>query len=143
VLWTDDDFVIIDFEGEPARPLPQRRFKRNPLRDVASMIRSFSYASAAALMRGGVRAEDVPKLEPWARAWEDWIGSAYLGGFLRRIEGAGFVPEQPGVAVVLLEFYLLEKVIYEVRYELENRPAWIEIPLRGLLTLLGPAPNGA
>jgi maltose alpha-D-glucosyltransferase/alpha-amylase len=127
VLWTGDDFVIIDFEGEPGRPLSQRRFKRNPLRDVAG---------AAALRDGRNRAGDVATLEPWAAAWSDWVSAVFLGGYLDRARGTRLVPNNPGDLALLLEFFILEKCIYEIGYEINNRPEWLEIPLRGLVSLL-------
>jgi maltose alpha-D-glucosyltransferase/alpha-amylase len=136
VLWTGDDFVIIDFEGEPGRPLSQRRFKRNPLRDVAGMLRSLQYASAAALRDGRHRSEDVAKLEPWARAWSDWVSASFLGGYLDRARGTRLVPTHEKDLSLLLDFFVLEKCVYEIGYELNNRPDWVEIPLRGLLALL-------
>ncbi|MDQ3338297.1 MAG: maltose alpha-D-glucosyltransferase [Myxococcota bacterium] len=136
VLWTGDNFVIIDFEGEPGRPLTQRRFKRCALRDVAGMLRSLQYASAAALRDGRHRAEDVPRLQVWARAWSDWVSASFLGGFLDRARGTKLVPPNESDVRLLLDFFLLEKCIYEIGYELNNRPDWLEIPLRGLLALL-------
>ncbi len=136
VLWTGDDFRIIDFEGEPGRPLTQRRFKRAALRDVAGMVRSFQYASAAALRDGRLRAEDVAKLEPWARAWSEWVSAAFVAGYLEQARGTKLVPSTPADLQLLLDFLLLEKVIYEVGYELNNRPDWLEIPLRGLSELV-------
>ncbi|MBK9035516.1 MAG: maltose alpha-D-glucosyltransferase [Myxococcales bacterium] len=135
VLWTGDDFVIIDFEGEPARPLSQRRFKRCPLRDVAGMVRSFHYAGEAARRDGRVRPQDAPVLAPWAQAWPEWVSAAFLGGYLEVLAGSALLPASPGDVAMLLDFYLLEKCIYEIGYELDNRPAWVEIPLRGLLAL--------
>jgi maltose alpha-D-glucosyltransferase/alpha-amylase len=136
VLWTGEDFVIIDFEGEPGRPLSQRRFKRTPLRDVAGMLRSLQYASAAALRDGRHRPEDVPLLESWAHAWSDWVSASYLGGYLDHARGTKLVPANETDLALLIEFFLLEKCIYEIGYELNNRPDWVEIPLHGLLDLL-------
>jgi maltose alpha-D-glucosyltransferase/alpha-amylase len=136
VLWTGDDFLIIDFEGEPGRPLSQRRFKRNPLRDVAGMMRSLEYASAAALRDGRHRAEDMPVLSVWARAWTEWVSSSFLGGYLDRVAGTKLVPPNDADVEQLLRFFMFEKVIYEIAYELDNRPEWVEIPMRGLLALL-------
>jgi maltose alpha-D-glucosyltransferase/alpha-amylase len=136
VLWTGEDFLIIDFEGEPGRPLTQRRFKRNPLRDVAGMLRSFEYASGSALRDGRHRPEDMPLLQEWAVAWAQWVSASYLGGYLDRVAGTRIVPPNDGDLDLLLRFFLLEKVIYEIAYELNNRPDWVEIPLRGLLALL-------
>jgi len=136
VLWTGEDFVIIDFEGEPGRPLSQRRFKRNPLRDVAGMLRSFEYASQAALRDGRHRAEDLPILEGWGHAWAQWAAGSFLGGYLDRVAGTRIVPKADADLEMLIRFFLIEKVIYEIGYELNNRPDWIDIPMRGLLALL-------
>jgi maltose alpha-D-glucosyltransferase/alpha-amylase len=140
VLWTGDDFMIIDFEGEPGRPVSQRRFKRNPLRDVAGMLQSLRYASIAELRSGRRRPEDVARLEPWARAWSAWMSAAFLAGYLERARGSRILPRSDADLVLLLEFFLLEKCVYEISYELNNRPDWLEIPLRALLDLLPGAP---
>jgi maltose alpha-D-glucosyltransferase/alpha-amylase len=138
VLWTGDDFVIVDFEGEPARPLSQRRFKRCPLRDVAGMLRSFHYAAASALQGGRQRAEDIPALEHWAGAWVEWVSREYVASYLQRIGDTSLVPRSKDDTARLLEFYLLEKCVYEISYELDNRPHWLHIPLRGLCAMLPP-----
>ncbi len=136
VLWTGDDFKIIDFEGEPGRPLSQRRFKRTPIRDIAGMVRSLRYASAAGLRDGRHRPEDQQRLEPWARAWSSWMSGAFLGGYLERAQGSRILPRNDADLTLLLEFFLLEKCVYEIRYEINNRPQWVDIPLHGLLELL-------
>jgi len=136
VLWTGDDFQIIDFEGEPARPLSQRRFKRSPLRDVAGMLRSLQYASVAALRDGRHRPEDMPLLTTWARAWTQWASTSFLGGYIDRAANTRILPPSDADLEMLLHFFLVEKVVYEIGYELNNRPDWVEIPLRGLLALL-------
>ncbi|UQA60958.1 maltose alpha-D-glucosyltransferase [Polyangium aurulentum] len=136
VLWTGQDFVFIDFEGEPARPLVERRYRRSPLRDVAGMLRSFDYAGAAALRSGRARPEDAPVLEHWVDAWVAWMSSAYLGGYLSTLGDAKLLPKSEADIDLLIEFYLFEKVLYEVGYEFNNRPDWLEIPLRGLERLL-------
>ncbi|TMQ16621.1 MAG: maltose alpha-D-glucosyltransferase [Deltaproteobacteria bacterium] len=140
VLWTGNDFAIIDFEGEPGRPLSQRRFKRNPLRDVAGMLQSLRYASIAELRSGRRRPEDLARLEPWARAWSAWMSAALLAGYLERARGSRIVPASDADLALLLEFYLLEKCVYEISYELNNRPDWLEIPMRALLDLLAGTP---
>jgi maltose alpha-D-glucosyltransferase / alpha-amylase len=138
VLYTGRDFVIIDFEGEPARPLSERRIKRSPLRDVAGMLRSFHYASYAALYGqvSGIRPEDFPALEPWARYWYTWVSVAFLKAYLAAAKEKLFLPADPAELQVLLDAYLLEKGTYELGYELNNRPDWIKVPLQGLLQLL-------
>ncbi len=143
VLWTGEDFSIIDFEGEPGRPLSQRRFKRSPLRDVAGMLRSLRYASKAALRSGRHRPEDMPRLEPWARAWSSWVSATFLAGYLERSQGTRIVPPSDDDLNLMLEVFLLEKCVYEIGYEINNRPDWLEIPMRALLELLPPLPGAA
>ena len=143
VLWTGEDFYIIDFEGEPARPPSERRYKRCPLRDVAGMMRSFEYAAATALRHARIRAEDAPLLEPWVRAWTKVVTEAYVEAYLEKVAGQPFLPATRGETELLLEFYMLEKCMYEVGYELNNRPEWIDIPLHGLLDLLRAPRRGA
>ncbi|MDB4965182.1 MAG: alpha-amylase, partial [Myxococcales bacterium] len=136
ILDTGGDFVIIDFEGEPGRPLNERRYKRCPLVDVAGMMRSFHYASESALRSGRLRHEDAVALVPWARAWTRWMRAAYLHEYLKTLGASPFVPVNPKEQELLLAFYQLEKCVYEIRYELNNRPEWLEIPLSGLRELM-------
>ena len=139
VLYTGEDFVIIDFEGEPARPLSERRQKGSPLRDVAGMLRSFHYAAYAALLLGkvsGVRPEDFASLEPWARFWYLWVSVTFLKAYLTVAAQASFLPSIREELQMLLEAHLLEKAVYELGYELNNRPDWVKIPLQGILQLL-------
>jgi maltose alpha-D-glucosyltransferase/alpha-amylase len=136
VLRTGGDFVVIDFEGEPARPLAERRAKHSPLRDVAGMLRSFSYAAEVALMSHAARRPgDLERLAPWARVWERSVCGVFLHAYLRAVAGSGLVPEDRGALRGLLEGFLLDKVFYELRYELDNRPTWVGVPLAGLLAL--------
>jgi len=145
VLWTGNDFVIIDFEGEPARPIGERRLKRSPLTDVAGMLRSFDYAAHHPLLdpshEGRIRAEDVRRLAPWAVFFRSWVSSAFLRAYLRGVEGTGLVPREPSQLETLLGALLLEKVVYELGYELDNRPGWAGIPMRGIRSLLGERPG--
>ncbi len=138
VLHTGKDFVIIDFEGEPARPLSERRIKRSPLRDVAGMLRSFHYASYAALLGhvAGVRQEDLASSEPLVRFWYLWVSVAFLKAYLAVARPANLLPQGLEELQVLLDAHLLEKAVYELFYELNNRPEWVGIPLRGILQLL-------
>jgi maltose alpha-D-glucosyltransferase/alpha-amylase len=140
VLYTGKDFVIIDFEGEPARPISERRIKRSPLRDVAGMLRSFHYAAYVALTRleegGLIRSEELAFLEAWARFWHVWVGTFFLNAYLEVALEGGFLPETREDLKVLLDIYLLEKAIYEVGYELNNRPPWTKIPLQGIEQVL-------
>ena len=137
VLVTVDDLVILDFEGEPARSLSERRMKRTPLRDVAGMLRSFHYAAHTALgqARRSDGADDV-LLAPWAERWAQEIGDLFLGSYLATASGAPFLPQHPDTLTLLLEACLLEKATYEVCYELNNRPDWAHIPLRGIARIL-------
>jgi maltose alpha-D-glucosyltransferase/alpha-amylase len=141
VLQTGSDFVIIDFEVEPGRSMTERRIKRSPLRDVCGMLRSFDYAAHAplhAIDRGSaVRAEDVSPLRPWARFWRDWTSSSFLRTYLQRLEGAELLPRDRGQLEALLRALLLEKNVYELVYELNHRPDWTPLPLRGVRELLG------
>jgi maltose alpha-D-glucosyltransferase/alpha-amylase len=136
VLVAGGDFVFADFEGEPGRTLAERRRKRSPLRDVASLLRSFEYATGTALRNDRIRPEDATHLEPWARAWASWVGAACLAAWREQAQGAPFVPTDEESFGTILTFHLLEKCLYEVRYELNNRPDWLGIPLTGLLELL-------
>ena len=136
VLHTGTDYLFIDWEGEPGRTIEQRRYKRSALRDVMGMARSFGYASETSLRSGRFRPPDVERLRPWIDVWCDAVSSAYLGAYFETAGDAGFVPQTEADTELLLGFYELEKVIYEVHYELNNRPQWVDIPLSGLLRLL-------
>jgi maltose alpha-D-glucosyltransferase / alpha-amylase len=140
VLYTGNDFVIIDFEGEPARPLSERRIKRSALRDVAGMLRSFHYAPFAVIfghVEGSViRPEDAPALEAAARFWQRWVSASFLRAYLAMSREAAHLPPSRDELRVLLNAYLFEKALYEIVYELNNRPAWVRIPIRGVLDLL-------
>ncbi len=136
VLKTGDDFVIIDFEGEPARQMHERRYKRGALRDVAGMMRSFQYAAAAALRAPGVRPEDLATLSKVARACEQWAAASYLGAYLQTARGSRLLPSNDADIELQLDFYLMEKAIYEIAYEANHRPDWLEIPVRSLLELV-------
>jgi maltose alpha-D-glucosyltransferase/alpha-amylase len=140
VLYTGSDFVIIDFEGEPARPIEERRIKLSPLQDVAGMLRSFHYAAHAAL-RAFHRAhpEDVrdgATPADWAEAWSTWVGHEFLLQYLEISRGACYLPTNWSELDKLLRMHLLEKAVYELNYELNNRPDWVEIPLVGITKLL-------
>ena len=136
VLFTGDDFVIIDFEGEPSRPLSERRYRRSPLRDVAGMLRSFAYAAESALRSERVRPADRARLAPWAEAFRAWVCVCFVRTYLAGIAAEAYCPKSPESARVLLEFYELEKALYEVSYELNNRPTWVAVPLAGLARLV-------
>jgi maltose alpha-D-glucosyltransferase/alpha-amylase len=140
VLYTGKDFVIIDFEGEPARPISERRIKRSPLRDVSGMLRSFHYAAYVALFfqrnHGVVRPEDSGYLESWAQFWVLWVSVVFLRGYLEVTDRGNFLPETREELQVLLDVYLMEKAVYELGYELNNRPDWVKIPIQGIRQLI-------
>jgi trehalose synthase-fused probable maltokinase len=135
VLVSAGDLVMIDFEGEPNRPLAERRNLASPLRDVAGMLRSFQYAAWAPVL--GRPTEEEVDLRPWAEAWARFVGAAFLGSYLEAAQGLGNLLSERDSVEALLEVHLLEKALYEVRYELASRPGWVRIPLAGLLALIG------
>jgi trehalose synthase-fused probable maltokinase len=132
VLDTGADFVIIDFEGEPSRSLAERRRKRSPLRDVAGMLRSFHYAAHASLVGRADRAA----LEPWANEWSQAASRSFLSGWLDATRGAVFLPASTAEIAPLLDAFLIEKALYEIAYEMNNRPDWLPIPINGLERIL-------
>jgi maltose alpha-D-glucosyltransferase/alpha-amylase len=140
VLNTGKDFVIMDFEGEPVRPIGERRIKRSPLRDVAGMLRSFHYADYSALFslkeRGLLCIEDFSSMEVWARFWHFWVCAVFLKAYLDVAGQGNFLPAIKEELRMLLDLYLLEKSVYELGYELNNRPDWVKIPLQGIRQLL-------
>lgn len=137
VLFTGADFVIIDFEGEPERPLSQRRAKQSPLRDVAGMLRSFHYAASSALLRRTSDAAAAPVrpavLDALGCFWRRWVSAQFLRTYLKTAETAGLVPQDHEHLKLLLDLFLLDKTVYEIIYELRNRPGWVSIPLDGIL----------
>ena len=139
VLYTGHDFVIIDFEGEPTRSLYERRLKRLAMRDVAGMLRSFSYASQAALRSEHVPAERLAELHSWSRFWVDSVSAVFLKSYLSTAGSASWVPQSQEDLELQLTTMLLEKALYELRYEMNLRPDWVRIPLRGILDLVVPA----
>jgi len=136
VLYTGSDFVIIDFEGEPARPMSQRRLKRSPLQDVAGMLRSFHYAAHAPLLAatGTVNITEGNKLNlnGWAEVWTKWVSDRYLDEYFKVAAGAAFLPPTRAEIMSMLRLHLLEKAVYELGYELNNRAEWVAIPLEGV-----------
>jgi trehalose synthase-fused probable maltokinase len=141
VLFTDD-FIFIDFEGEPARTLAERREKHSPLRDVAGMVRSFHYAAYAALFRRSSSADtksgELQALVPFANAWYRSASSKYLRAYFETAAaaGAGFLPANPDEREFVLNFWLLGKAVYELKYELNHRLDWVAIPLEGIDMLI-------
>jgi maltose alpha-D-glucosyltransferase/alpha-amylase len=141
VLFTGSDWCIIDFEGEPARGIAERRLKRSPLRDVAGMLRSFHYAARHALARatsGDTLQQDSATQAHVAQrlmGWQRWVSARFLRGYMRHIDEAALLPADEPQCAILLDGYLLEKAIYEIGYELDNRPGMLTIPLAGVCQL--------
>jgi maltose alpha-D-glucosyltransferase / alpha-amylase len=143
VLYTGKDFAIIDFEGEPARPLTERRRKRPGLRDVAGMLRSFHYAAFGTLLEeirsGALGGRDFASMESWARLWQEWTAWAFLKEYLQTAGESPIVPKDQAELKALLDAFVLDKAIYELGYELNNRPDWVVIPLHGIEQIVGKA----
>jgi maltose alpha-D-glucosyltransferase/alpha-amylase len=144
VLKTGDDFIILDFEGEPARTLEERRAKHCPLKDVAGMLRSFSYAAYAVLFEVWEQQEWSPQqkaeLESWALLWEQQARDAFMEGYCdaaSRHTGPRYMPQGPDAFNRVVTVFQVEKAFYELNYEFNNRPTWVPIPANGLLRLLG------
>jgi maltose alpha-D-glucosyltransferase/alpha-amylase len=141
MLYTGKDFAIIDFEGEPARPLSERRLKRAALRDVAGMLRSFHYAALTSTIEqlkiGALGKFDFVSMKPWADFWRTWSSWAFLKGYLEAAGVASFIPKSNDELRILLDAFVMDKAIYELGYELNNRPEWLLIPLLSIAQLLG------
>ncbi len=136
ILVTQQDIQIIDFEGERPRPGQPRRQKHSPLRDLAGIMRSLSYAADTVLRRvAAVHPEDTPTLERWAKGWEERATSAFLDGCREGAQSCPAYPGDPAATRDLLHLFVIEKALYEINYELSHRPEWAGIPLRGILTL--------
>jgi maltose alpha-D-glucosyltransferase/alpha-amylase len=137
VLAVKNDFYIIDFEGEPARPMADRRRKSSPLRDVAGMIRSFDYASFTAVRQlAEARPAAEPRMLQLAEAWRHRAVDGFRAAYRKAMRGCPAYPVSKKQAREMIAFFTLEKAIYEVSYELANRPAWTDIPLQGVLNIL-------
>jgi maltose alpha-D-glucosyltransferase/alpha-amylase len=137
VLRVENDYVILDFEGEPVRTVAERRAKQSPLKDVAGMLRSYHYAAYAGLFAFTPnRPEEFDRLVPGAELWSQWVSAAFLRAYRAAAAGAAFLPEERETFAALLDAFMLDKAFYELNYELNNRPDWVRIPLRGILTLL-------
>jgi maltose alpha-D-glucosyltransferase/alpha-amylase len=140
VLATRNDYFIIDFEGEPARPLADRRRKDSPLRDVAGMIRSFDYACFTAVRQlAEARPAAAPRMAQLADAWRQRAVDGFLAAYRSGMRGCTAYPASQAQARTMLAFFALEKAVYEVSYELANRPGWVDIPLKGVLSILARA----
>ncbi len=137
VLYTGKDYIIIDFEGEPSRPPSERRLKYSAFRDVAGMVRSYHYAVYSALFHHErVRPEDREFLQQWVEPWYNIVSGIFLTGYLKTVEGAEFVPSNDRDIEILLNAFLLDKAIYELGYEMNNRPEWVIIPMNGIKKVL-------
>ncbi len=140
ILHTGKEFLIIDFEGEPAVALTERRLKRSPLRDVAGLISSFHYAAHAALLKqtehGTLQASQMEGMAAWSRYWATWVGATYLKSYLACSKGAPYVPGNDESLSILMEAELVRNVVYELGYELNNRPDWARMPIQAILDLV-------
>lgn len=133
VLHTARGWVVLDFEGEPARSLEARRTKHSPLRDVAGMLRSFSYAALAGLFeRAAPESDEWTALEPWAEAWESVARERFMSGYLGKVHEAHLLPPDRDSLGVMLDVFEIDKALYELGYELSHRPDWLRIPVRGI-----------
>jgi maltose alpha-D-glucosyltransferase/alpha-amylase len=140
VIVVQNDFYITDFAGEPARPLGARRRKGSPLRDVAGMIRSFDYAAVAAVRQlAETRPAAQPRMAQLAEAWRQRAIDGFRAAYRRTMRGCPAYPASKRLARQMTNFFMLEKAVYEVSYELANRPDWVEIPMRGVLDVLARA----
>lgn len=136
-LFTGKDFVFIDFEGESPHSLSERRLKRSPLRDVAGMIHSFHFATMITLNHhDSTHPDDIQLLEPWLEAWYIYVSGSYLKAYLHSMKNSPLVPANRMELEIMLRCFLIEKVVHELGYELNNRPDWVDIPLRGIEILL-------
>jgi maltose alpha-D-glucosyltransferase/alpha-amylase len=136
ILFTGKDVVITNFEGDCTRPISERRIKRSPLRDVAGMLRSFHYVAHAVLF-GHVpgiipRHDGQTELEHWAHIWYSWVGAIFLAGYLEASQNGAFLPRSQRETSTMLRAYMIEKSAFEIMHELEQRPDWIRIAVRGL-----------
>jgi maltose alpha-D-glucosyltransferase/alpha-amylase len=136
VMVAQNDFYVIDFEGEPRRPIAERREKDMGLRDVAGMLRSFDYAARAALEAVQPQPDRAAELERLVNVWRELSTTRFLQGYMETIAGSPAHPSDPAAADALLRLFVLEKALYEIQYELANRPAWVAIPLRGAAQIL-------
>ncbi len=140
VLYTGSDFVIIDFEGEPARPISERSGKLSPLQDLAGMLRSFHYAAFASVFAMSAAADAPPEIVRQrlkvAQVWYLWVAAHFTNAYLKEAGRAPFIPASEKQFTDLLRLHLLEKAVYELNYELNNRPDWVRIPLAGTSSLL-------
>lgn len=142
VLFNGKEFFIIDFEGEPARSFSERKFKHSPLRDVAGMLRSFHYAANVAL-QPFAQTPAVENMQRILHSWHQWVRFAFLKGYFldvvkpkKSVSSIDFLPRSQFQILKLLDLFMLEKAFYELHYEMNNRPDWVQVPLRGILDIL-------
>ena len=137
VLWTQRGWKILDFEGEPARPLEERREKQSPTKDVAGMLRSFGYAALSVLFeRSEPGTDEWRRLQPWAEMWERLARERFLAAYLGKSHEGRFLPAERDAFFSLVHFFEIDKALYEVGYERAHRPDWVRIPLRGIARLI-------
>jgi maltose alpha-D-glucosyltransferase/alpha-amylase len=137
VLRVEEDFVILDFDGDPAQTIAERRDKQSPLKDVGSMIRSFGYAAYATLFAFGLHApDDYAMLEPWTATWERWLIDAFLTGYLASAADSPMLPASAPARDALLSAFTVDKALRELWDELHNRPDWVRVPLAGVTKLI-------
>jgi maltose alpha-D-glucosyltransferase/alpha-amylase len=137
VLFTGKDFIILDFEGEPALSYSERRLKRSALRDVAGMMRSLHYAAYGSLfLDNQIRTEDIAKLLPYVEQWYHYMSGFFMKSYLETVKDSLVIPQKKEDLEVLLETFLLQKAVYELNYELNNRPTWVTVPLRGIKAIM-------
>jgi maltose alpha-D-glucosyltransferase / alpha-amylase len=141
LLYTGKDFVIVDFEGEPARPLSDRRRKRAALQDVAGMLRSFQYAALTGMLdligTGSLGKVRLENLSQWANFWQTWSSWAFLKSYRDTARNSPLIPKDREELRVALDAFVMEKAVYELGYELNNRPERLAIPAQGILNLIG------
>jgi maltose alpha-D-glucosyltransferase/alpha-amylase len=142
LLFTGKDFLVIDFEGEPSLAISERRLKRSPLLDVAGMIRSFHYAAHAAFLKqiehGALPPAQLNSTLAWGNFWAQWVSAAFYRAYCSGVKATGFLPAGETAANILLHAHLLRTAVYELGYELINRPDWLKIPLQGIVELMNP-----
>ncbi len=137
VLFTGKDFLLLDFEGEPSRSYSERRLKYSALRDVAGMIRSFHYAAFGSLLLDNqIRPEDVTTLLPYVDQWYHYMSGFFIKSYMETVGESAIVPDNAADLDTLMQTYLLMKAIYELNYELNNRPDWVIVPLRGIKAIV-------
>jgi maltose alpha-D-glucosyltransferase/alpha-amylase len=136
ILFTGDDFIISDFEGEPTRSFSTRAQKHIALRDIAGIIRSFHYAAYTPVLKNHSKNNQTSLFTYWAQQWYQYVSDVFLESYLKDVSQAGFLSNVPQELNYLLDFYMLEKAIYELDYELHNRPSWLMVAAKGVLQII-------